>query len=361
MSSPSNAPATRAARKQARKDAFDYVISEILETEQSDLLFKALDTNGIKSVSELVNLSKEDIDLLQASDGTNIVDVPKSAKIKLKVLKEWNYYLMTKLNTSQVDWLDKSIITIDEFEAFRNSVYDPDKPMRELVQSLKQSAGLGVSKPAAPASGGSSTGAARSSTPMAQEFRHGIKRDKSHYSVLKDEKQWNSWKRKTVATIYAHGCANILSSTYLPSTPDETVLFNEQNNFMYDVFVTILQTNMGQFYVRNHEHDRNAQAIWSDYLKYMRTSTRADLESEDLMTYLTTARLGPGWKDTTAAFITDWLDKLRQYEDLTPVGSRWDDDMKKVMLRNALDNLRVFRDIKNQESMEKALGCSTLP
>ena len=44
---------------------------------------------------------------------------------------------------------------------------------------------------------------------LASEFRRGIKREKSAYSVLKDNRIWNSCKRKTIATMNSHGCQNI--------------------------------------------------------------------------------------------------------------------------------------------------------
>ena len=94
------------------------------------------------------------------------------------------------------------------------------------------------------------------------------------------------WVLSTISTVYAHGCENILSQSYVPTTPDDTILFNEQQKFMYDVWVNVLRTPMGKHYVRKNEGQRDAQAVWRDYANYMRSSTRADIEIEDLMTAL---------------------------------------------------------------------------
>ena len=59
-----------------------------------------------------------------------------------------------------------------------------------------------------------------------------------------DEKQWDNCRRKTISTIYAHGFEKILSGIYTPGDPDEVLPFQEQNKFMYDVFLEILQTPM---------------------------------------------------------------------------------------------------------------------
>jgi hypothetical protein len=50
----------------------------------------------------------------------------------------------------------------------------------------------------------------------------------------------------------------------------------------------------------------------------MRTSTKADMQIEDLMTVLTSFRLTSTYRGTSQKFIVNWLDKIRQYEDLTP-------------------------------------------
>ena len=88
----------------------------------------------------------------------------------------------------------------------------------------------------------------RTSLDAAKEFRKGIKRDKTHYAKLKDEKQWDKWKRKTEATVKAHGCDNILDVSYNP-TPPEQALFDEMQRFMYDVFNNIILTPMGKYFV----------------------------------------------------------------------------------------------------------------
>ena len=79
---------------------------------------------------------------------------------------------------------------------------------------------------------------------LAQEFCKGIKHDKAHYLALKNERGWDDWKWRIIATMHAHGCENIADPTYSPSDPDEKLLFTEQNKYMYDVFLMILQTPM---------------------------------------------------------------------------------------------------------------------
>ena len=156
-----------------------------------------------------------------------------------------------------------------------------------------------------------------------------MKRDKTHYIELKDEKQWDDWKRKAVATVFAHGCENVISPPYTPTTADETLLLIKQNKFMYDVFTTILKTSMGRHYTRKHESTRDAQAVWSDYMQYMRTSSKADIELEDLMKAITSLCLTTTCQSTTENFIVEWLDKIKLYEDMTPINSHFPDCMNR--------------------------------
>ena len=93
--------------------------------------------------------------------------------------------------------------------------------------------------------------------------------EKKKYTVLKDEKQWDEWKRQTIATIYAHGCENIISSSYNPITAEDILLFQEQQRYMFDVLTFILRTPMGKHFVRQHENTRDAQSVWRDYINHM--------------------------------------------------------------------------------------------
>ena len=104
--------------------------------------------------------------------------------------------------------------------------------------------------------------------------------------MLKDEKHWDEWKRQTIATINAHGCEDIISSSYVPTSAEEILLFQEQQKYIFDVLTLIFHIHMGKHFVRQHEHSRDAQSVWRDYINHMRTSTNADIELEGLLTSL---------------------------------------------------------------------------
>ena len=86
--------------------------------------------------------------------------------------------------------------------------------------------------------------------------------------MLKTDKQWDAWKRSTVATARAHGYEDIFDGSYRPKAGDETDIFVEKQKFMYSVFEEMLQTDMGKYFVRLHEADFDAQAFFKKLSTY---------------------------------------------------------------------------------------------
>ncbi|WP_371070137.1 hypothetical protein, partial [Salmonella enterica] len=101
------------------------------------------------------------------------------------------------------------------FDVYRTSVYNPDLPP--------------TPPPSMPRS------AIRPSS-ILDDFRKGIKRDKAHYQVFKEDKQWDSWRRSTLATARSHACEDVFDPSYRPSNHDEAAVFTEKQKFIYSVF-----------------------------------------------------------------------------------------------------------------------------
>ena len=334
--------------RKARKESFVRLFKDIMDTEADDPIHNVFSSNSITMIPEILVMSRENINGLtyQADDGTTITP-PSHVLAKLHILKAWNNYLLQENGLKVIDWDDTNLVNEDAYDEFRLSIYNPDDVLNTTPPHRK-----------------SNISAAKNSEKKhsaAAEFRKGIKRDKSHYTILSDEKNWDEWKRLTIATIYAHGCENITSKSYSPQEPDEIVLFQEQNKYMFDVFTHVLKTPMGKYIVRNHEHTRDAQKVWADYIKYMRTSTKADIEIEDLMTSLTSTRLSTDYTGSTQNFIIEWLDRMRKFEELTPRNSHFPDTMKKAMLQNAISDFSVFRSVKLTEQVDVAKGNGPIP
>ena len=88
----------------------------------------------------------------------------------------------------------------------------------------------------------------------------------------------------------------------------------------------------------------------------MEESPKAGLQVNKLMTELTSQKLEHGSKQTSQEFIIEWQEKLREYEELTPLDHHFPDALKKTMLENALQNIKCFRDVRTSEGLEAAKG-----
>ena len=191
----------------------------------------------------------------------------------------------------------------------------------------------------------------------AEEFKKTVKRDKAHYKILKTDKQWDSWNRSTISTARTHGCEDVLDSKYVPRTQEAIELFDEKQKFMYSVFEDYLQTDKGKYYVRKYAKSYNAQAVYKDLSNYARESTQASLDSSALLMYLLVQTLqDSGWRGTTHAYILNWCDKLRQYEDLIDQKDHFTGNVKKIMLENAVRGVKELHSVKTQSDHDVAHG-----
>ena len=331
-----------ATRTKAKED-FEYLIDKVLDVKEDEEFNSVTKHNKINTIPDILQLSSRLLNKMEYknSDGLS-QSIPNYVDAIFCVIKQWNLHLMEKHNLTTVDWSDINIVNAESYDLYRTGTdFNPELSFQSLA----------ISKPIA----------VKQHDNVAQNFQKGIKRDKAHYSILSDELNWNDWKRSTIATVFAHGCEDVINSKYVPSTTEHILLFQQQNRFMYDVFNKILKTIMGVNYVRKHETTMNAQLVWADYTNYMRTSTRADMELESLISSLTSLRITPSYKGSTLKFLVDWLENLRQYESMTDKSCHFSDPMKKSFLQNAVSNLKHFREVKLAESVGIAQSQGPIP
>jgi hypothetical protein len=131
-------------------------------------------------------------------------------------------------------------------------------------------------------------------------------------------------------------------------------LFVEKQKFMYAVFEKTLLTDKGKALVRYYGPTFDAQKVYRDLSTYARSSTMASMEASNLLTYITSARLGDGtWKGKAHGFILHWQDQIRQYELILPTSDHLSPSMKRTMLENAVAKVPELRAVKNQAAQHK--------
>jgi len=225
--------------------------------DKDDPLPKALNAQGVSSIADLLTMMEQDItDLVYDDEGTN-TPVHRAHMNVIRILQTWNLHLIHTYGIKKVDWMDQQMVNEDKLDEFRVSGYDPNNP--RLSQG--STTALPIPYPALSAS----ISPTRQWKSAAADFRKSNKRDKSHFRELKDEAHWDDWKRSTLATVAAHGCELIMDPVYKSTNQVELELFVKMQMFMYDVFIGMIKTSMGQHFVCTHEATGDAQAVWRDY------------------------------------------------------------------------------------------------
>jgi len=267
---------------------------------------------------------------------TQLLSVSK--RIPIPILKQYEQHLCAKSGGSKKcmdadDWLAMTRLDYDEFHVSKD--YHPT---------------TSISAPTNPtATTSSSTTSSRTIDPVA-DFKKGIKRDSSQYPKLKDDAQWDNWKRDLITTARAQNVDDVLDPTFTPTSAVDIELFQEKQKFMYQVFSNSCLTDQSKSIVRNYFQTYDAQKVYADLTAYFLTSTKAQYNSTELLRYLTSASIGEGnWTGKSQNFILQWQNKLRQYNELVPTIDQFSDMQSRTLLQNAVHELPALRAVKDNE------------
>jgi hypothetical protein len=171
--------------------------------------------------------------------------------------------------------------------------------------------------PMSTTTGGSAASSAGTPRDPVADFKRGIKRDPSQFPTLKDEKQWDNRDRTNRAQVRAQGVKQVLDSSYVPTTTENTALFEVKQTYMFAVFKNTLLTDQGKAYIREFEKVSDAQSIYRRISEHAIKSTKASLEASTIILYITSCRLGEGstsWRGSTASFVLHWQNQVRMVD-----------------------------------------------
>jgi len=172
-------------------------------------------------------------------------------------------------------------------------------------------------------------------------FRKGIKRDKASFPLLKRDSKWAEFKGTMITESNAQGVEVVFDEAYTPHSPDSEALFVEQNKFVISVLQRSLQTQNVKSLVRKHRMEKyGAQLIWKEICAVYEVSVHASVEAADLLSYITTARLGDGkWKGGCEDFIIHWEKTCDDYDNLCEAGETLGKNQRKNLLQNAVNEI----------------------
>jgi hypothetical protein len=325
---------------------FQFIMGTVLGQKQDSPLFKALKKAGITDVGGITSLSDQVIDRLKYRDDSSGTLVNEELGHGYQqLIRSFNAFVLMKNDESNPihgDW--QNLTMLAEFQEFQIIGF----ASRTVTQAMAPTTVI-------PA------GHTRVNTPFSPkvrdlvlEFKKGIKRDPASFTVLKDNKQWDSVHRTLKAQTCYQDVDDVLNPCYVPNTAEDIALFDEKQKYMYSVLKRILQMDKGKVIVHSHDADRNAQSIYAEFLQVMTQSTEAMMDSGELLSYLTTTKISDGsWRGTTKTFILNWIDKLRLYHELTSVADRLSKNTQRTLLQNAVIGLNALRQVQINSDLQQ--------
>ena len=96
------------------------------------------------------------------------------------------------------------------------------------------------------------------------DWEKGVKPDMSIFRELKNVKEWDQWDTQFRADVSTQGLSSVLDSNFRPQTFKDKVLFHEQQQYLYTVFVHILKTDEGKAIARKYKSTFDAQSIYRE-------------------------------------------------------------------------------------------------
>jgi hypothetical protein len=327
--------------RQAKLDVMARVFGEILDLEDDSDLHKACVFDQVTSIEDLLAFCPAEIEDLTYLVNKVKTKISKGSRGKVFALQAILLKREGDLNVIHLDW---SNVNRAEFDAFRTS-------------AAYVSARAGLPNPVAPRPAATVVPAIIRPRDPLNEYRRNIRRDPNAFTALKEDKQWDSWQRSTIAQARAQDMSDILDESFIPSTPEAMELFIEKQKFFYAVFEKNLLTDKGKALVRHYGPTFDAQRVYKDLSAYAKSSTMASMEASNLLTYITSAKLGDGtWKGKAHGFVLHWQDKIRQYELLLPPVDHFPTSIKRSMLENAGKSLSSEPSNSKQHSIKPRMA-----
>ena len=320
------------------KTAFNHVLDHVLGRDDSSFLKSSLAHEGIDDIFDFITLTDDVIDSLvykDTNDSGTFLPLRKGDKMLVKCFLAYNQHLHTQGNDFEFGTLLQA-----DFDSFRIS------PLSKVTSPVT------VTPTATPSSGiASSTSNVPTIPPYMTSvalFRRAIKKDPSLFPTLKDDRFHDTWHRSFNTQAMAQDISDVLDENYIPTSADDIALFAEKQKYLYAVLETKVLTDRGKAIIRDHEHDFDAQKVYQRIKKYHLSSTKADMESSVILSYITSTRLGEGtWNGTSESFIINWQNQVRLYEKHVPPHDYFSDGQKRTMLQNAVHGIDELRQVKN--------------
>ena len=336
---------TRIQRNNNAAIAFRFVIEELINEEMDGPVAKSLlaVNQEVADVRKVLSMTDEDIDDLHyfspsPEDGTKKPASPtkkyigKGNKGILRRLKCYEEYRSQRGDPIFSDWSNVSGQEFDNYRVTTNNINVTTNAPPQFFSSNTRNTSASNYSPV-------------------EQFKRGIRRDMDHFDILKSKRDFKSWHSNILSISATQDVEEILDPNYIPSLFDEP-LFKEKQKYMYAVAVKIIKTDIGIEYVGAHEHDKDAQKVFSKVFHHYLHSRTADIDSSQQLKYITSAKFGSdSWNGTAVSFISHWKEQVRSYNKLVDPADKLSQKFCHTMLKNAVydtSQLRHVQDLADQ-------------
>ena len=322
----------------ANLEDLQHVLRNVFGWDENSDVERAIIAEGRKSVPDLVSMSQEDLDELEVS----VVGEDNTTTTRV----------LTRFERGLIESLQSFIIhrerignpmRIAHWRGLQSEEFDDYRASAGYI-TVRTNARL-------PPNNLSNS----STRDPVSDFKRGIKRDMSSYPLLKDEKQWDAWNRSVTAIARTHDVIEVFESGCSPANEDERRLFLEKQKFVCAIFDENVLADKGKSIIRKHETTFDAQTAHKELVHHHEKSTSADIQSGDLLTCITSTRIGDGkWRGSLHGFILHWQKQVRLCESLVEKKDRFQDTLKRTMLQNAVQPFPELRAVKTQADQFRA-------
>jgi hypothetical protein len=275
-------------RKTVEPTPFVHLMNNVLTSATYATAFEAW---GVTSVTDLLSLTKEDIE----SDfpGTDGATTRLRLMDRKKILEVQDWFHDVNDDPSPDVWFALTVEVLEEFRTTRT--------MSKTLKSIPSlTSGAMVPDPATPAA---STD--RAAPDLAYEFAKATKRSFSDLKQFKDAHQWTWWHRHLISTSRAQGIGNVYDVNFEPTTDAEKKLFQLQNEFAFSCLEQALHTADGKLFIREFQETGNARGVYQRLVATYNTGEAGRLKAEKIETELQDMRLDVRqWKKGCQAFLT---------------------------------------------------------
>ena len=120
---------------------------------------------------------------------------------------------------------------------------------------------------------------------------------------------------------------------------------------MFAAFAIILKDPVAKDVLKQYQHSKDAQSIYSKLELKARKSARATLDKGKLGEFLTTKRLDHTWRGSHHGFILHWTSQLRLFEEIAPISEHYSNAQKRTYLCNAVKHIDYLHDIETTSEL----------